>query len=703
MRSTRGRNLLSGTVKGPAVQANVVHGGINIYGGHSESRVTIPRQLLPPPVSFVNRANELSQLDQIVTHSAQHAPAVVLLRGPGGVGKTALATRWSSQVAERFPDGQLYAKLTAANGDPLAPGDVLGDFLRALGVDPQDVPPDLAQRATRFRSITTQRSVILMLDDAASAAQVRSLLPGSGHNVVLVTSRRMLIGVLAAGAHVVHVNPLDGDSALQLLGARVGTHRLETEREPAETLARLCGGLPLALCVVAALAAARPNRSLARTARDLRDEHRRLEALSVDDEASLRSTFDMSYTDLPPNAARAYRLLGLHPGPDFQVELVAAAMDTDTDQAQDAVDELMDASLLEEFADDHYRFHDLVRVHAREQAEENDTEQARTAVLRRIAEWHLAAAQTADRAVMPARRILAHEFTSVAATLNRPAGLDKYQVALNWLTRERLGLQTLVRTSAELNWPELAYKLADALQPLYILHKHHLDALEVNEIALQAAQAWGDPAAEDNMRKRLARSYARLGRFEEATRHATEMLRSTRDRADRRAEATALKSLGLVHLRAGERDRAVAVFKQTLPIMQQTGSVRSQGLLLIDLGETLTALGRLDEAEPYLDEAYRFLSTLDPPDTYNASRAAIGFAQVWAGKGEYAEARSLLHKALATMAAANSAYEQSRAHRVLAEVSDRTGNHADAERHLAEAERLLRAPELAAIMPDNDV
>ncbi|HEX7659986.1 MAG TPA: tetratricopeptide repeat protein [Pseudonocardiaceae bacterium] len=660
----------------------------------------IPRQLLSPPVSFVNRANELRQLDYIVAHSAQQqSPAVVLLRGPGGVGKTALATRWSNQVAERFPDGQLYTKLTTTNGEPLAPGDVLGDFLRSLGVPAQDLPTGLAERASRFRSVTSQRSVMLMLDDAASAAQVRALLPGPGRNVVVVTSRRPLVGVLVAGAHLVHVDPLDRDSALRLLGARVGTDRLATEREPAERLARLCGGLPLALCVVGALAAARPHRSLARTARDLRDEHRRLAALSVDDTSSLRSTFDMSYLDLTAHAARAYRLLGLHPGGGFQVELVAAMMSTDIDQAQDAIDELLDGSLLDEVSEDRYQFHDLIRVHARELVEERDGEQVRLNALRRITEWYLMAARTAGHAVAPARRVRPYAFVTPTDELPMPPDLNREQPALDWLSRERLTLQSLVRSAADLNWHELACQLAYALQPLYILHKHYWDAIETYEIALRAASEWGDPAAQDSMRKRLARGYARLGEFDHATRHATEMLAATRQRADRRAEAKALKSLALIYRQAGDPGRAATVFEQTLDIMRESASRRSQALILVDLGETLTDLERLDDADRYLDEAFRLLSTLNPPDRYNAARAAVGLARVRIRLGDHVRAERLLRDALSTMTEANSAYERSRALLVMAELSECSGNTQDAARHRAEAERLSHTPGLALASP----
>jgi tetratricopeptide (TPR) repeat protein len=679
----------------------VVHGDVHFHAGGGQFPV-IPRQLLPPDEHFIGRRPELALLDNTIRQPSGSSPAVILLKGPGGVGKSALALHWLASLTDRFPDGQIYADLVDTAGDPVAPEDLLGQFLRALGVDPQHVPAGLAECAALFRSVTVRRSLALLLDNAFSAAQVRAVLPASAGSLVVVTSRRPLLGLVARGAQVVQVDPLDADSALALLERRVGMDRVQAEHGHAAVLAKLCGGLPIALCVAAALTVSRRSRSLAWTAEELREEHRRLEVLSVDEDMSVRATFDVSYADLPELAARTYRSLGLCPAARWSVHLVAAATDTDLAEAQRATEQLTDASLLEELGIGYYKFHDLIRVHARERAMIEDPRPVRSAAVRRMVQWYLIVTRSAARAVLPSRRILTYDLARTGTPPVVPTGVDQYDAALGWLEAERRNLIACVRTASEESWYDLAYHLADTMQPLFIVHKHLQDAIEVDEIALHAAQAMGNLGAQNNMSKRLARTSARLGKIDTAKRHVHNMLEQNRRHGDRRGEASALKSLGIIFVEAGQLETAVAAFREALGLITEVGQPRSQGLLLINLGETLVRLGQLAEAVDHLDSARRLLSALDIPDRYNATRAAIILGRAYVEAGRYDPARPLLDDALATMIELRSAFEQARAHQALAELARRIGDDRAAEHHEQAAVELSHTPGLAGKTTPDD-
>ncbi|HEX4223790.1 MAG TPA: NB-ARC domain-containing protein, partial [Pseudonocardiaceae bacterium] len=371
----RPANEITGDVYGQAVQAGSIHGDVYFQQQTADIGPVIPRQLLPPPSNFVNRHHELSTLDDLLTGTGD-AQSVVVLRGPGGVGKTALALHWLDRSAARFPDGQLYADLTQSDGEPVLVDDILGQFLRALGLAPQRVPGGLVERAALYRSVTAGSRLAVLLDNAVSAGQVRVLLPASA-GAVVVTSRRALPGLVAAGARNLPVEPLDEDAALAVLGGSIGTARVHDEAGPARRLVDLCAGLPLALCVAGARVALRPRRPLTRLVDELLDERRRLDALSVFDDLSVRGTFDLAYGDLSPRQQQVYRAMGVHPGVLFGPEVIAAATGV---PAEPVIEELVDASLVEEVTDGRYRLHDLVRSYATELGDQQSREPGRAAL-----------------------------------------------------------------------------------------------------------------------------------------------------------------------------------------------------------------------------------------------------------------------------------------------------------------------------------
>ena len=345
-------------------------------------------QLAPSPY-FTDRHRELGDLDQWLLDRPDHRTnRVMVITGTAGVGKTALARRWLHSLGDRFPDGELCADLRGYGADgPKAPGEILGQFLRVLGVPSERVPGSLDEQTALYRSLTASRRMLVLLDDAASTTQVRPLLPGSSDTVVVVTSRRRLGGLLAAGAALLPLGPLREPAAVELLARFIGTKRVGAERAAARALVQLCGCLPIALSVAAARLVARPRSRIASMVVELRGEQRRLEALSVED-VSVRAAFDLSYQTLPADAARLYRTVGLLPGADFNRAVVAAAADLPIEEADRQVGMLVDASMLEERGEDSFGLHDLLHLHARLQAEASDPPAERQAVVRRAVAPH---------------------------------------------------------------------------------------------------------------------------------------------------------------------------------------------------------------------------------------------------------------------------------------------------------------------------
>jgi tetratricopeptide (TPR) repeat protein len=665
----RPANAITGDVSGQAVQAGTIHGDVHFHQPPADAGAVVPRQLLTPPSNFANRAIELSTLDKMLSG---RGPAVVVLKGPGGVGKTALALHWLDRLAGTFPDGQLYADLTLSDGEPVLVDDILGQFLRALGVAPHRVPAGLAERAALYRSVTAGLRLAVLLDDAVSAGQVRVLLPAS-RGAVVVTSRRALAGLLAAGALSLPIDPLDEQSALDLLGGSIGTARVDEEAVPARQLVGLCAGLPLALCVAGARVALRPRRPLTRLVAELVDERRRLDALSVSDDLSVRTTFDLAYAGLSAGQQRVYRAMGVHPGVRFGPEVIAAATGSSAEQL---IEELVDASLVEEVADGRYRLHDLVRVHARDQADHVE----RTEFLRRIVGWYLHATRAAAALVMPARAVLTAD---TDGTL--PDGLDDLASALAWLETNRPTLIEVIRAAVDAQRSHEAYLLADALQTLFIVHRHDRDVVTVGEAVLERLD---DPVAVTRMRKRVARAYAVLGDEQRALAHATDLLSTARHRHDRRGEANALRSLALLHARFDQRTAAVAEYEAALVILRDLGQDRARALSLVDLGLTLLELDRCADAADRLTEARHAFGQLDAPDEFNEARADAALGAALAGTGSLAPARLLLADALRRFTAQHADHETARTHRWLADLARRVGDEEAACEHTEAAARL---------------
>jgi tetratricopeptide (TPR) repeat protein len=548
------------------------------------------------------------------------------------------------------------------------------------------VPPSLSERAALFRSVTAERTLAVLLEDAVSAAQVKALLPASPGSLVTVTTRRPLAGLLTAGAVVVPVDPLGHADAVELLRRHVGPERVATERRPIDMLIALCAGFPIALSVVAAQVLLRPHRPMAKLVDELRSERRRLD-MSVEGDRSLRATFEISVRGLPPDAAAAYLTIGVHPGVLLSAELVAATNRMGLIQARRALDELVDTSLLAEVDDGLYRCHDLVHAHAKVEAEEQLDPSTRMDLARAALTWHLHAARAAGRTVMPARRLVELRDAS-PGRYELPPAVHEYDSALTWLERHRLDLAAATRLAADSAEHGLAYALGDAMQPLFIVHRHYREAAAVDELALTAAVAMGDQHAEASMRRRLANVLLGLGELPRARLEIDTLIRRADERDDRRGRAHGLQILARLSLRHGRPGDAVAALEEAVEIHGEFGRQRGLALALTELGSALTEYGRPAEAVSHLDRARTLLLTISPPDPYNAARATIDLARARTRAGDHAAALELLDEALSVLDSLGSNYQLSRAHHTLADVHTAMDNGELAQGHRARADEL---------------
>jgi tetratricopeptide (TPR) repeat protein len=597
--------------------------------------------MLPaPPRHFVDRVAVLDRLDLARTdRPGGEGPLVVVLSGVGGVGKTGTALRWLHRLREEYPGPHLYADLSPQGpGRPRDPIAVLEALLRELGAD--DLPADGLPEA--FRTRTDERPVLMLLDNAVSAAQVRTLLPRAG--VVVVTSRSRLTGLGVDGAELVPVVPLDEESVTELLGRLADPDAVSAVNRPA--VIRACGGLPLAVRITGArIAFAGPDAD--RIAGDLADRTTRLEALAVPDDISVREVFDLSYQALPPPTARLYRLLGLHPTGTFASAAAARLADEDAPAVvRSALHALLDASLLERRGPDRYDLHDLVHEHARDLAVRDEPSGSVRAATGRVVGHYLDLAVTADAAVSGRWR----HGPRFAGPL--PAVYDGPAAAVDALDAERENLLATVHLAARSGLDAEAWQLCEALWGLYFRRSYHTDWIDTHTVGLAAAVRCADRLAEARMHYQLGFAHHdRAATAEDddvhARRHFEAALRLARELGHSRTESTALECLGLLDLRLGNPDAAATSFAAALTALRDIGHPRGRALLTMHRGRALSAAGRHDEAALALTDARdRFA---DLADDYNTARSLTCYAEDRRRAGLPANAREPLAEAAELM------------------------------------------------------
>jgi tetratricopeptide (TPR) repeat protein/transcriptional regulator with XRE-family HTH domain len=532
-----------------------------------------PRQLPADVRAFTGRDRELAGLDDLLTEwtaTAESPLPIVAVTGTAGVGKTGLVVHWAHRVCDQFPDGQLYLDLRGHDaGRPLAPAEALARLLVSLGVPEQHIPIDLDERASRYRMATADRRMLIVLDNAASVEQVRHLLPGGRSGPVLVTSRDRLAGLVAVhGAHRIDLDLLPEADALRLLRRLIGV-RVDAEPVAASTLVAQCARLPLALRIAAELASRRPTRSLADLVGELAEHSERLDLFDAGgySRADVTTVFSWSLRRLPAAAARAFGLLGLHPGSDFDAYAAAAVTGTTLREAGSALRLLARANLIQAAETDRYSMHDLLRAYACGLAEANAGTDSPEAALERLLDYYLAAAAAAMDGLFPAER---HRRPTPPQPSTAVPELNSARSARNWLDSERTTLVAIAQYAATHDRASHGVRLSTTLFR-YLASGHYSDGLVIHEHARRAARAVGDRPGEGHALLGLIDAYTQLGSRRTAADLAERALSLFRQAAERSGEARARYSLGMIDWLSGRYDRALDHAEPALAIAREVG------------------------------------------------------------------------------------------------------------------------------------
>jgi tetratricopeptide (TPR) repeat protein len=660
-----------------AVQAGAIHGGVHITT-HAATR-TVPRQLPAGAGTLTGREDLLARLD------ALPAGGLVVLSGMAGVGKTALVLHWANRVIHEFPDGQLHVDLRGfGGGEPLRPQDAVAGFLRARGYARPEELATVEERAAHFRTLMSGRRALVVVDNALSADHVRPLLPGPAGGMVVVISRHQLSGlVVEHGATALRVEPLAEDVGMALLRAEVG----DRARHPAAgRLVRLCAGLPLALRIVSERIARSPSAELDGVVADLADEHGRLDVLDTQDDdarAAVRTVFSWSVRSLPAAEAGAFRLLGLHPGPEFGANAVAALLDVPPLAAATLLRSLARRHLVLDLGSDRFGLHDLLRLYAREVCEQVDTAEDRRAAVARLFDHYLHMADRAGRIVMP-HRLRFPLAGRAAALLDLP---DRHG-ALRWLDLERRNLEAMCAVD-DPRLDERRWQLAYALRDYYFLTKALDGWRSTHEQALLACVRASDPLAEARTRNNLGMVLVELDELEGAAQHYRRARELFEELGDGHGRSNALANEAAVHRRRGEFAAALRNQELALGWYRDSGAHRNVGITLRGMALVEMELGRFADAVEHAEEAIAIAiglgSDLD---------AAEGFGRLGRVRhraGDHVLAEIAFRQAVRYARSCGSKHEEARALQELGALAASAGDFDEARRWWTAALDLYRA------------
>ncbi|XVS66432.1 BTAD domain-containing putative transcriptional regulator [Actinosynnema sp. CA-299493] len=579
----------------------------------SDRSPVVPLQLPAAPARFTGRLPQLADMDRVLSDGsddpslrssasgARATMAISTIRGAGGVGKTWLALTWAHRNLHRFPDGQLFADLRGFSlGDPKPAADVLADFLTALGVDRDRQPQDLDARAALYRTHTTGKHLLILLDNAADSNQVTPLLPGGITCTVLVTSRHRLPALLARhNTHPVHVDVLTDTEARALLGAALGGSpvRAEVERAVSELVA-LCGRHPLALGLVAARIQAEPD-LLEDVVTELREHG--LDALDSDDpDASLPTVLSWSRRRLTGQQRTALALLGIAPGPDTDLPAVTRLIGLSGRDTHAVLRELADASLITHAPGGRYSMHDLVRDYATTTAHHTLSEPERHAALERIIDFYLHTAHAADRLLNPHR---APVRLDPPASGTQPHPLPDHSAALSWLDVHHLHLLAVQQTAAAHRRHQAVWQVAWTLTTFHLRRGHRQDELAVWQAAADAVDHLPDHATRTRIHRHIGRAHAALRRHEQAIAHLHQALTTAESHHDLVQSAYTHQALAWVWERQGEHGRALEHARHALDLYRGLDQPVREATALNLVGWYAAHLGDYDAARDHCQAA----------------------------------------------------------------------------------------------------
>jgi tetratricopeptide (TPR) repeat protein/transcriptional regulator with XRE-family HTH domain len=648
-----------------------------------------PRQLPAAVADFTGRAAELRRLTQILDAAGASRPGTALISaisGMAGVGKTALALHWAHQVAGRFPDGQLYVNLRGfdPSGTPVTAPEAIRGFLDALGVAPERVPASPEAQAGLYRSLLAGRRMLVVLDNARDEQQVRLLLPASAGTLVLVTSRSQLTGLAAAdGARLLSLDVLAVGEATGLLATRIGPDRAAAEPGAVDEIAHLSARLPLAVAIAAARAATRPGLPLAALADELRHAAGRLDALDAGDPAaSVRAVFSWSVRQLSRDAARMFRLLGIHPGPDISIPAAASLAGRDPAQGRRDLGELARAHLITERLPGRYALHDLVRAYAAEQARDTGGGPEREAASGRVLDYYLHTAARAAQLLNPSHEPVVLATPGPDTAPGQPAG---HRQALAWFEAEHEVLLAAVAFAAQSGFDVHAWQLAWALAPFLQTRGHWQEWAATQRTALAAATRLGDRTAQAVCTRLLAAAHSDLGDYAESARlftasltlyqrlgnrlgeakvhfnlatlaeaqgryadmlgHAEQALRLYQAIGDKASEAGALNNVGWTHALLGDYEQARVFCQQALALCTEVGHHWLEGYVWDSLGYAEHHLGNLGEAAACYQHALSLHR--EAGDRFTEAEALAHLGETYQAVGNLAQAREAWQQAIA--------------------------------------------------------
>lgn len=589
----------------------------------------VPWQAPAPPADFTGRTEHLARLETELQAAARSADggrlAVGVVSGMAGVGKTALALRAAQRLRPHFPDGQLYVDLRGFDDQPVGVLDALARLLWGLGVPGSRIPADPAGAAALYRSVLAGRRVLIILDNAQNAAQVRLLLPGTGGNAVLVTSRNQCAELEGATLHPLPL--LSRDDALQMLAHRIDPARLSANPAAAVRLVEACGLLPLAVRIMAARLAADPDGSLPELLTRLADAGHGLDQFSVGDIA-VTASFDLSYRELNPQAAAAFRAAALVPGPSFTVETLAAMLPADTGPTTTTLRRLVADNLVQAGRGRRYRQHDLLRLYGRRRAEVVTGPAGRAAVLRRLFDWYLARTAAAIPFIYAETARLPVDVDTDAPGVR----FDTADAARSWLDEELDGLLEAIREAGASSTPRYAWLLADQLRGYFGIKRDGVPWLASAKYGLAAAEAAGDLLGQAAMYQTTGGAQRAVGQHHEAMRSIERGIEAARRSGWLAGEANMTEDLALLNAELGRTDEALSLFHRVLAIAAGPELDGIRAFTYNDLGVLCMDLGRMREAADYFTSALEINRTEARRPSGMKNRLNLGIAQRQLGR-----------------------------------------------------------------------
>lgn len=600
-------------------------------------------QLPAAAATFVGRDAELSELTEILAFKGDPgSPQTIAIDGPPGAGKTALALRVAHAVVDHYSDGQLYVDLRGYSPDaqPRIVDEVLEEFLTALGVQIDVIPAGLDARAKLYRSVLADRRVLVVLDNAADSQQLQPLMPASSGCGVVVTSRKRITGIEMRGDSRITLGPMAEEESITLLRRVIGADRTAAEPAAVRGLAERCGHLPLALRIAAERVATHPHHSVSLLVEELDTEEQRLDGLSTDDSIAVKTVFSWSYRDLSADAARMFRLIGLHSGSHLSTGAAAALADQPLARARRLLDRLTAVHLLEGMGNDRYRMHDLLRVYAAEQAAEEEPEAERTLALRRMVDWYLHNVYAANHALAPQRHDPVLDKSEFAIDV---ADFD-YDSALEWCEIEMSNIVMATRTAYAVGEYVACWKLPAGSFNYLHLRKRWSLWVASHEVGVEGARQAKDSYGESWVLNNLAHAYRELRRLDEAIAAYEKSLAIRTEIGDQVGLAWTLTGLGNAGFDQSRFDIAAEHFERALAMFRGVGDRHGEGIALANLGDAVRSLREFDRAVAVLEQALDLFQDMD--DSYGEGYTLVKLGDTYSELKRPAEALNFFERAL---------------------------------------------------------